>query len=201
MMHHSLSFVFIFFSSVLFAQTDSLLSDFDYQVAEVLGDLNKDNLPDKVVVEQDTTAFTWPYRIQVFFGQPNGSFQLIALSEQLIAAQYPNGREGYRDGIGFSEIDIKKNVLTVKHELLRGHFEYKFRYQNGHVELIGYSYVSSNGLGQFTVIDFNLSTGIRLYKRENYETDEILENTKEKRLIRPLPKLEDITPFNEDWNY
>ena len=200
MMHQSLSFVFIFFSSVLFAQTDSLLSDFDYQVAEVLGDLNKDSLPDKVVVEQDTTAFTWPYRIQVFFGQPNGSFQLIALSEQLIAAQYPDGRDGFLEGGGFSEVTITNGLLSVNYGLLRGHYEHEFRFQNNHLELVGFKSGGVNA-GKVEVIDFNLYSGVRSKQVYHISIDKPFLNFTEKVIIRPLPRFEDVIPFTEKWSY
>jgi hypothetical protein len=200
MMHHSLSFVFIFFSSVLFAQTDSLLSDFDYPVAEVLGDLNKDSLPDKVVVEQDTTAFTWPYRIQVFFAQPDGRFQLIASSEKLIVAQYPDGRDGFLEGGGFSEVTITNGLLSVNYGLLRGHYEHEFRFQNNHLELVGFKSGGVNA-GKVEVIDFNLYSGVRSKQVYHISIDKPFLNFTEKVIIRPLPRFEDVIPFTEKWSY
>jgi hypothetical protein len=35
-------------------------------------------------------------------------------------------------------------------------------------------------------------------KIENYETDTIVSNKKSKLIIRPLPKLQDIQPFEND---
>ena len=82
--------------------------------------------------------------------------------------------------------------------MTRGHFTHKYRFQNGNFELIGFSQVYSDGHGIMTTIDYNLSTGIRIEKTERYDTDKVLSNTKKKILIRPLPKLQDITPMENE---
>ena len=177
------------------AQTDTTNYSFDHKIMEVAGDLNNDNLPDKAIVTQDTLNENAPYRLQVFFKEPNGQFKLIATSTKIIEPQYPDGRDGYQTGNGFSSVTIENRVLSVNFELLRGHFEYKFRFQNGNFELIGFSEVYSDGRGVMTTTDFNLSTGVRIEKSERYDTDKVLSITKKKILIRPLPKLQDITPM------
>ncbi len=182
-----------------FAQQKNAKLNFDYKIIEVVGDLNKDSLPDKVIVTQDTLNEKAPYKIEVFFKEPNGKFKLIVSSTKLIEAQYPDGRDGYFTGTAFSEVTIIKGILSVNMELLRGHFEHKFRYQNGNFELIGFSEVFSDGQGVMTTTDFNLSTGIRIEKSERYDTDKLLSLKKKKILIRPLPKLQDIVPFENQY--
>ena len=186
-------FVLIRISS--FAQTETTKYNFDHKIMEISGDLNKDNLLDKVIVTQDTLNENAPYNLQIFFKQSNGKFKPIVSSMKIIEPQYPDGRDGYRTGNGFSEISIKNGVLSVNFELLRGHFEHKFRYQNDNFELIGFSEVYSDGLGLLYLTDFNLSTGIRIEKSKRYDSEKVLSNTKKKILIRPLPKLQDVTPM------
>lgn len=188
---------FILFQYNSYAQTKTDKYNFDHTVIEVSGDLNKDNVPDKAIVTQDTLNENSPYRLQVFFKEPNGKFKPITTSIKVIAPEYPNGRDGYRE-VGFSDITIKNGVLSVNVELTRGHFVHKFRFQNGNFELIGFSQVYSDGHGIMTTIDYNLSTGIRIEKSERYDTNKVLSNTKKKILIRPLPKLQDITPMEND---
>jgi len=165
---------------------------------EVSGDLNKDSLSDKVIVTQDTLNKNAPYKLQIFFKEPNGEFKLIVTSTKIIEPQYPNGRDGWVTGNGFLDVTINNGVLIVNFELLRGHYEHKFRFQNGSFELIGFSMVYSDGLGVMTTTDFNLSTGIRIEKSERYDTNKVLSNTKKKILIRPMPKLQDITPMENE---
>lgn len=188
----------IIFQLDSFAQTDTSKLNFDHKVMEVEGDLNKDNLVDKVVVTQDTLNENAPYRLQIFFKEPNGRSRLIVTSIKIIEPQYPDGRDGYVTGNGFSGVTIQNGVLSVNFGLLRGHFEHKFRFQNGNFELIGFSEVYSDGQGVMTTTDFNLSTGIRIEKSERYDTDKILSNTKKKILIRPLPKLQDVIPMENE---
>jgi len=186
--------IILLFQLESFAQTDINEYDFNYLITEVTGDLNKDSLSDIVIVTQDTLNEHEPYRLQIFFKEPNGQLKLIVSSIKIIEPEYPDGRDGWATGNGFSDVTIKNGLLSVNVELLRGHYEHKFRFKNNNFELIGFSEVNSNGLGIMTTIDFNLSTGIRLEKFERYDKDEVLSNTKKKILIRPLPKLQDVKP-------
>ena len=172
---------------------------FKVLIEEVKGDLYKDGLPDLVKLTQDTLVDEAPYRLQVFFAQPGGKWKLIVSSDQIIAPQFPNGKDGYRGEASFESLTIKNNVLTISNQLIRGNFAHKFRYQNGNFELIGFTQVNANGLGEMHKEDFNLSTGIRYYKEERYDTNEIIVNKKEKKLIRPLPKLQSFVPFEKDF--
>jgi hypothetical protein len=180
------------------AQTNTSKLNFEHKIMEVEGDLNKDSLVDKVVVTQDTLNENAPYRLQIFFKETNGLSKLIVTSTKIIEPQYPDGRDGYRTGNGFSDVTIQNGVLGVNFQLLRGHFEHKFRFQNGNFELIGFTEGYSDGQGVMRTTDFNLSTGIRIEKSERYDTDKILSKTKKKILIRPLPKLQDIIPMENE---
>lgn len=167
---------------------------FSHQIARVKGDLNKDSLPDLVVVKQDTVSDSRPYRLQIFFAQADGTNKLIVSTEKAIPPQF----SGSGTGNAFDKITVEKNVLTIENELLRGWFRHIFRYQNGNFELIGFSRLESDGHGKIHEIDFNLSTGVRFYKISSYENDKVLSNEKQKKLIRPLPKLQDFIPFEKD---
>lgn len=174
--------------------------DFRVLITKVTGDLNKDNIDDEVTVTQDTLTDKRPYCISVYFKNPDGSRQKIVSSFQLLLPQFPEGKGGFTNGSGFNSIEIKKGILIVYNDLLRGHYDYKFRYQNNNFELIGYTYVSLGGLGRMYTTDFNLSTGMRFDKEESYETEKVFSQKTTKRLIRPLPKLQDIVPFEGDWH-
>ena len=182
----------------VFTQISTQDYNFSYKVMEVTGDLNKDGLADKVVVTQDTLNENAPYRLQVFFKEAAGEWTLKATSVKIIEPQYPNGRDGYRTGTGFSDVTIKAGVLSINIELLRGHFEHEFKFQNGRFELIHFSFVSSDGRGVIETIDFNLTTGIRVELLERYDTDKVISNKKTKIIIKPLPILDDVIPMEQD---
>lgn len=188
----------VFFQLHCFGQADTTEYHFNYRITEVEADLNNDYLADKVIVTQDSLNEKGPYRLQIFFREPSGQLKLAVTSTQLIEAQYPNGRDGWATGNGFSGLEIKDGLLSVSCELLRGHYEHIFRLKNGNFELIGYSKVNSNGQGIIQYIDFNLVTGIRVEQSERYDTDKIISRKKRKIIIRPLPKLEDLVPMKNE---
>lgn len=177
----------------LFAQKGSPKDYFTTEISKVKADFNKDGLPDYAIVQQNQKGKQAPYRLQIFFGQADGSNKLVLSSTKAIEAQYAEGKED--SGKGFLGLSVKNNVLSIDNELTRGHFEHKFRFQNSNFELIGFTEVSSDGHGQMETTDFNLSTGIRNELVENYETDKTISKTQKKVMIRPLPKLQDFRPF------
>jgi hypothetical protein len=152
-----------------FAQNDSSQYNFDYKIMEVDGDLNKDKLPDKVVVAQDTLNENAPYRLQIFFRESNGLLRLIVTSIKIIEPRYPDGRDAMQSWSYFSDVTITNGVLAITHCLVRGQYKYKFRYQNGHFELIGFFEAFSNGNGMAYTYDFNLLTGIIIDESERYD--------------------------------
>jgi hypothetical protein len=164
-------------------------NQFNVPVTTVKGDLNKDKIPDLVVVTQDTLDDKAPYKLDVFFCSKDGKKKCVLSSTTALEPGFPNGRSGHKTyGMGSGHPTIVNGVLWINYGLIRGHIEHKFRFQDGNFELIGYSYGESDGQGTITVIDFNLSTGMRLYTKTDYHTDEVLVSKKEKKLIRPPPK-------------
>ncbi|NOT91180.1 hypothetical protein [Ferruginibacter sp.] len=198
-MKSTIYLLFIFLFNTVYGQNSLLKDSFNYEVKKVTGDLNKDKINDIVIVTQDTINDKSPYKLQIYFGQPNGELKLIITTVKAIEQQFPDGKEGYKTGNGFDGIAIKKGKFSISNQLLRGNFEHQFRFQNGNFELIGFSKVSSDGQGTITSIDFNLSTGLRIETRERYDTDKVLSRSKKKVVIRPLPKLQEFTPLENEW--
>lgn len=158
------------------------------------GDLNKDNISDSVVVMHDTTSTEQPYRLQVFFGRPDGQYQLAATSETAIL---PDGGAGAHDAINLDTITVGKGVLTVRISLLRGTAEYLYRYQHQRFELIGYSRDESDGQGMIVSEQYNLSTGRYIRNSEPYDgEDRPTFHTDTVIPIRPLPVMDTLVPFN-----
>ncbi len=195
-----ITLLLVFITSSLIAQKNKQTDEFIVQIKKVKGDLNKDNLADLVVVTQDTINEKAPYKLSVFFAQPNGTFKEIVSTTKAIDAQYPEGKNGYYNGQSFYDISIEKGILIISNELTRGNFEHKFRYQNNNFELIGFSETYSDGQGTIGMVDFNLSTGIRVSTTERYDdSDEKPTKTQKKILIRPLPKLQNFAPFTTEF--
>ncbi len=188
----------ILLSTNLFGQDLVRKDNFSREITKVKGDLNNDKIADLVVVTQDTVSDKAPYRLQVFFGQPDGKYKLVVSTTKAIDPQFPGGKNGFSTGNSFSGITIKKGVMIINNDLLRGNFEHTCRFQNGNFEVIGFSEVYSDGQGTMTTIEFDLSTGIRTERSERYDNNRIVSNKKTKIIIRPLPKLQDLEPFKKD---
>jgi hypothetical protein len=191
-------FLLLMFSALSMAQPDLKSSSFSQIVSQVKGDLNKDSIPDLIIVSQDTLDDHAPYRLQIFFGERGGGSKLIVSTDSAIEPQFRNGKGGYQEGTRFDAVTIKSGVVTISVELLRGNYEHTYRYQNGNFELIGFSKVFSDGNGTMSSIDFNLSTGDRMEKEVNYENDKVLSAVRKKIKLRPLPKLQEIVPLAND---
>jgi hypothetical protein len=167
-------------------------------ISSVTGDLNKDGILDQVVVKEDTTAITDPYQLEVYFGQVNGGFKWILSATKAILSAYPNGKEGLNTGIQFSQVSIHNGVLWIETEMLRGHMEHKFRYQNGRFELIGFSYANVEH-GILQLIDYNLSTGRRIEKECPISSDTFKVKLDKTIKINPLPSLPDFEPLTSEF--
>lgn len=191
---------FLVLTAFLFSAILSAQNNFTKEITKVKGDLNKDGLIDYVQVLQDTVSETASYKLDIYLAEANGNFQKIISTTKAIDPQFPQGRDGYYNGNSFYEITITKGILSIHNELIRGNFEHKFRYQNGNFELIGFSQVYSDGQGTMGMIDFNLSTGIRIKTTEPYGEDDFPKTkTQKKIMIRPLPKLQDFAPFKNEY--
>jgi hypothetical protein len=193
---HLLIFIAILLPAMVYSQSGSNKKNFNRIITTIKADLNKDNLPDSAIVLQDTLDDKAPYRLQIFFKNANAGYRLIIQNDSAIEVEYPNGKEGFLTGTKFSHISIKAGVLTMNTELLRGQYEYKFRYQNGYFALIGFMQTYSDGDGNMTTTDFNLSTGVLLETIERYDTGKIISSTKKKVKVNPLPNLKGFTPFS-----
>jgi hypothetical protein len=194
----SISLTILLFCSIpVFAQ----VGNFNVRISKVMGDLNNDHLKDIVIVDQDTTQYKAPYRLQIYFRLPSGKLKLMFSSIKTIPPQYPSGKGGYDSGVDFDQVLVKNKAIILMNGLLRGNNTHKFRFQKGDFQLIGFSSVYSDGQGTLTTIDHNLSTGVRIEKLENYETDKLISKTND--IIRPkqIHYLKNFDPLEGDLDY
>ena len=176
----------ILFSAVMFT-TGSPLAAQDmphppqytvyYQAA---GDLDKDNIPEKVVIYNtpDTNA------------ENGGSIREIIIYKQSGTQWIPwhrsreallDGKSGGMMGDPFQEMEIDKGILKI---LQAGGSSWqwnrydKYRFQNGRFELIGYTSEFGKHCVEWTSIDYNLSTGIISARKTYDQCDDNGENVK-----------------------
>jgi hypothetical protein len=175
------------------AQEKTMDGDFKEEFSRAEGDLNKDDLTDIAIVLRSISNNIEHYRLQVFFLKPDGKYQLATTTDKAIAPKLLDTDNGE----SFTGVEIKKGVLTLNNDLLRGNYKHKFRFQGNEFELIGYSITSFDNPETGSTIDFNLSTGVRLKKVISYDDSNgksTTKNTKETIHIKPLPALRNFEP-------
>ncbi|CAM3108063.1 hypothetical protein [Flavobacterium frigoris] len=170
------------------SQSKSTSSRFSKFISQINGDLNKDNIKDVVKVYKDPRK--GDFKTSVFFGTPDGNYKLIIENSTLLS-----NSEGRMEVENFPSIEIKKGILDLTYELMRGQHNYKFRYQNGNFEMIGFKRSSSDGHAYFETEEANLSTRTKITTVERYDVEnEKPEITKEKMAIAKLPIFQTFNP-------
>ncbi len=86
--------------------------------------------------------------------------------------------------------------MTISEELLAGHYENKFRYQNNHFELIGHADVESDRQGTMENTSYNLSTGRLTYEKARYDSDKVLKKVDTHYKLDSIPTLDNYEPFS-----
>ena len=166
---------------------------FSKLVKKIDGDLNKDNISDVVKVFKDPKK--GDFKASIFFGTQDGKYTLINDNTTLLSVS-----DGTISDENFPLIEIKKGILILNYELLRGQSNYKFRFQNSNFEMIGYDNTSSDGNGYMEKVDINLSTKIKITTLERYDVENSKpEIKKEKITIASLPKFQTFNPVKFEY--
>lgn len=149
-------------------------------IETVDGDLDGDKIPEKVIVynTKDTTDMGNIREIQIL-KKAGGKWTILEKSRKALL----ESKGGGMMGDPYGDTTIEKGILMISQSggsSWKWGYTDKYRYQNGHFELIGYS--SSYGRpGDYWVdVDFNLSTGQLKYEKEVESTD-IPENGKSQK--------------------
>lgn len=140
-------------------------------IETVNGDLDGDKIPEKVIIynTKDTTDMGNIREIQIL-KKVNGKWTMLEKSKN--AVMESNG--GGMMGDPYQETVIKNGVLEITQaggSSWKWGLTDKYRFQNGHFELIGYSSTYGRPGDYFVDVDFNLSTGQLIYSKEVESTD------------------------------
>ncbi|RKS97500.1 hypothetical protein BCF58_1630 [Chryseobacterium defluvii] len=139
-------------------------------IETVDGDLDGDKIPEKVIVynTNDTTDTGNIREIQIL-KMVNGKWTVLEKSRNAVL----ESKGGGMMGDPYGDTKIEKGILMISQSggsSWKWGYTDKYRFQNGHFELIGHS--SSYGRpGDYWVdVDFNLSTGQLVYEKEVEDT-------------------------------
>ncbi|PKF74945.1 hypothetical protein [Chryseobacterium sp. PMSZPI] len=164
----TLSFIF---STFCFAQNE--FQPKGSTVNETIdGDLDGDKIPEKVIVYNiPTKDDSGDIREIQILKKVNNKWTILEKSRNAILGS----KDGGMMGDPYMGTKIEKGILNITHyggSSWKWGGTDKYRFQNGHFELIGLSSESGKPEEYWTNVDFNLSTGKLVFNKK-------VENTKE----------------------
>lgn len=141
-------------------------------IETVEGDLDGDQIPERVVIynTKDEGELGKIREIQIQ-KKSGGTWMVLSKSRNAIL----ESAGGVMMGDPYQSTGISKGILSITQaggSSWKWGYTDKYRFQNGHFELIGYSSESGRPGDYWAEVDFNLSTGQLNYKKD-------VENTKE----------------------
>ena len=169
---------------------------YEQVVYRITGDLNRDRIPDLVIVKEDTADRHHPYLLEILFQDAEGHYKKVLSSTKAVLPKFPDGDQ--RTVAILEHLQIRNGVLIFTNQMIRGNLTHKFRFQDGNFELIGYS-SNEAGAGYIGYVDYNLVTGDKIIRKTAYETDKRIGEKRSREKIVPLPKLQDFSPL--DYTY
>lgn len=169
------------FSNIYFAQKE-LQPEGSEIIESVDGDLDGDAIPEKVTVynTKDSTDFGNIREIQIL-KNVNGKWTVLEKSRNAIL----KSQDGGMMGDPYGETKIEKGILIISQSggsSWKWGVTDKYRFQNGHFELIGFSSTYGRPGDYWVDVDYNLSTGQIIYEKEVESTD-IPDNGKSEKEI------------------
>jgi hypothetical protein len=165
-----LIFIIIINSLVVFGQ--KLPVPQNYSVIDtVLGDLNNDGIKELVVAyNTKTDTDEGVPRELIIYKKSSGKWVVWKKSSQALY----DSRDGGMMGDPYGNIEVEKGILKISQSggssWKWGHID-TYRYQNGEFYLIGYTATAGKICEYWEQVDFNLSTGKLIVKKEYENCD------------------------------
>jgi hypothetical protein len=177
------------------------------QIATATGDLDKDKIPEKVVVfdtKRESESGMGTEREIHIYKKKNGDWKLWNKS---IGAVLPSENGGMM-GDPFESLAIERGSIVIKHfggSRQKWNYTHRFRYQNNGWELIGATVIYGSPCDYWENFDYNLSTGKYIYSKETEDCEGAKTKTKkttkegQNKLAR-LPKMDSFEPGNTEFD-
>ncbi|MBF8455552.1 hypothetical protein IV494_00015 [Kaistella sp. G5-32] len=179
--------------SQFFAQSTKSKDAFNEIVNDVEGDLNKDNLPDKIIAATNNTDEIRPFRFQIFISRPNTKkLKLVVSTTKLFESQYPYEKGREERNFRIPDFFIENGKLTILTDVKELHSRYIFRFKDGNFELTNISRVIRVGNETTTQTEINLLSGSKEVYDEDFSPGRKYK-IKQKTKPKTLPKIQDLT--------
>lgn len=141
-------------------------------IAEKMGDLDKDGIPEKVIVYNttDSTEYGTVREIHIL-KQKDNNWTVWQKSRNAIL----KSEEGGMMGDPFEGIEIKNGILIINHwggSSWKWSRSDKYRFQNNQFQLIGHTSNYGKPCEYLMNCDFNISTGKVILKKEYENCDQ-----------------------------
>lgn len=160
-----ISIALMFLSMVCLGQENFAPTGFKI-IEDKMGDLDSDGISERIIVydTNDTTEDGIVRELQIL-KKSNSDWAIWKKSRNAIL----KSQEGGMSGDPFEGIEVLKGLLIIKFSggsSWKWSYKDKYRFQKGELELIGYSEIYGKPCEFWIDIDFNLSTGKIVYKKE-----------------------------------
>ena len=169
-------------------------------LVDIYGDLTKDKIDERVIVtELDEVGDFGKVRLLQVFTKKNNKWFELASSNSAILGSEGGGMMG--DPFISKSIKINNGILEISQDggsSWKWFVTHKYRYQKNTFELIGFEHTYGKPCEYFQEINYNLSTGKIIFKKE-FESCEDENQTKLKvekeefiKKLTPLPNFKTI---------
>lgn len=197
-----LVFVFSIGKSQIIQRDEDQSFPSDYKIiGEAEGDLDKDGIAERVII-YDTdveTEFGTERQIHIF-KKKNYNWELWKKS---IGAVLPSTHGGMM-GDPFERIVIERGCIVIHHfggSRQKWNYTHRYRFQQGTFQLIGATIVYGSPCDYFETLDYNLSTGTAIYKKESENCDDdssTEQNETINRKKKNLPQMDGFYPGDNE---
>ncbi len=187
-------FLFLLLAKVnLYSQKTAAKDNFTFLVQKELGDINHDNLTDKVMVEMDENSETRPVRVQIFLSQPDKKLKLIVSSTRLIENEYPTYNKGKHNGNTIPDFIVEDGNLKMLTDINDRKSSYEFKCHQNDCKLIKILRVIWDGKNTTSETEIDLLAQTKVEFDQELGSDKILNKRKKKIKINSLPKIQDLS--------
>ncbi|SEA42371.1 hypothetical protein SAMN05443667_104162 [Flavobacterium gillisiae] len=166
---------------------------------EVEGDLDEDEIPEKVIVYDTEKETDFGTERQIYIYKKNNDKWL--LWNKSVGAILPS-KHGGMMGDPFEGISVEGNCIIVNHSggsREKWNYSHTFKYQSGDFQLIKAAVSYGSPCDYFMSFDYNLSNGKVNYEKETENCENEISKIEKKEMIaklKALPSMDGFYPGN-----